>query len=173
MKRELSNVPAQRPFARHRLGMLGLALTLAPFAMVGEAQAICTEDGVASVTGSASGKTVVCSGTVTDTGPGGIAGYGTFVDTNNTYTVSGALTGNSFGLATGGGTLTNSGTITGTNIAGISNALSSLNNTLGATVQGFFGIVSNASDITISNAGLIKGTGGANGAIKAQNLHLT
>jgi len=92
--------------------MLGLVLTLAPLAMIGEAQAICTEDGVASVTGSASGKTVVCSGTVTDTGPGGIAGYGTFVDTNNTYTVSGALTGNSFGLATGGGTLTN-GTVQG------------------------------------------------------------
>src|SRR5437763_3995987 len=140
MKREISNGLAQRPFARHRLGMLGLALTLAPFAMVGEAQAICTEDGVASVTGSASGKTIVCSGTVTNTGSGGIAGYGTTADTGNTYTVSGTLTGNTFGLATGGGTLTNNGTITGTNAAGISNGLSSLDNQLGGIVQGHNGI---------------------------------
>ena len=76
MKREVSNGLAQRPYARHRLRMLGLVLTLAPFAMVGEAQAVCTEDGLASATGSASGKTVVCSGAVTNTGPDTVTGYG-------------------------------------------------------------------------------------------------
>src|SRR5204863_2378405 len=92
MKREISNVPAQRPFARHRLGMLGLALTLALFAMVGEAQAQCTPNSPVS------NSTVVCSGAVTNPG----TGYGSFADTGNTYTVSGTLTGGNFGLQTGG-----------------------------------------------------------------------
>src|SRR5205823_4469159 len=142
----------------------------APFAMIGEAQAICTENGVASVTGSASSKTVVCSGSVTNTGSGGIAGYGTTADTNNTYTVSGTLTGNTFGLATGGGTLTNNGTITGTNAAGISLGLSSLDNQLGAIVQGHNGIT--VGDISIRNAGLIAALPGGDVALSVVNLNL-
>ena len=58
MKREVSNGLAQRPYARHRLQMLGLALTLAPFALVGEAQALCTPNAPVN------GTTVTCSGGV-------------------------------------------------------------------------------------------------------------
>src|SRR3954451_17106584 len=95
MKREVSNGLAQRPYARLRLQMLGLVLTLAPFAMAGEAQAACTPNSPVN------NSTVVCSGTTTDTTPG--VGYGSSADTNNTYTVSGGLTGSTFGLRTGGG----------------------------------------------------------------------
>src|SRR5215203_2812052 len=101
MKREVSKGLAQRPYARHRLRMLGLALTLAPFGIAGQAYAICTENGAASVNGSTSDKTIVCSGTVANTAPDGVTGYGTFADKNNQYTISGSLTGTVFGLLTG------------------------------------------------------------------------
>ncbi|MFL6827066.1 MAG: hypothetical protein ACJ8E2_11445, partial [Bradyrhizobium sp.] len=143
MKREVSNSLAQRPDGRHWLPMLGLVLTLAPLAIAGEAQAQCTPSSPVS------NSTVVCSGAVNNIG----TGYGNLADTNNTYTVSGSLTGTVFGLRTGGGTLTNSGTITGTGFAGISTGLSRLDNQLLGSIQGVFGLVSTASDITISNAG--------------------
>src|SRR4051812_50055181 len=112
MKREVSNGSAQRPYAQHWL--LGLALTLASFGMVGQAQAQCLANGNPST--SATGSTVVCSGTVLNAGPVAGVGYGSSADDNNLYTISGTLTGDDFGLRTGaGGTLTNNGTITGTN----------------------------------------------------------
>ena len=84
MKQVVSIVPSQRPYARHRLRLLGLMLTLAPFALADEALAVCTENGVASATGSASNSVVVCSGlAVTDSGPGGTTGYGALSDVNN------------------------------------------------------------------------------------------
>jgi hypothetical protein len=168
MKREVSNVLAQRPYARHWLPMLGLALTLASFGLAGQAQAQCLANGNPSTF--ASNSTVVCSGTVLNAGSDAFTGYGSLADTNNTYTVSGTLTGDSFGLKTGGGTLTNSGTITGTNSAGITNGISSLDNQLLGIVQGFSGIT--VGDITVSNAGLIKGTGAATAALDVVNLNL-
>ena len=78
MKREVSNGLAQRPYARHRLQMLGLALTLAPFAFVGEAQALCTPNAPVN------GTTVTCSGAS--------PGYGTATDINNTYNIQAGAT---------------------------------------------------------------------------------
>src|SRR3954451_13728723 len=106
MKREVSNGLAQRPCARHRLQMLGLALTLAPFAFVGEAQGVCNP--LAPV----NNVTVTCSGTTTS--QNGTAGYGTANDANNTYNIQAAatVTGATFGfLYDKGAIFNNSGTI--------------------------------------------------------------
>ena len=77
MKREVSNVPAQQPFARHRLSMLGLALMATPLAIIGEAQALCTPPGPAI------GQTINCTLTTSDPS----IGYGSFNDDNNTYNI--------------------------------------------------------------------------------------
>jgi|tagenome__1003787_1003787.scaffolds.fasta_scaffold20982417_1 uncharacterized protein with beta-barrel porin domain len=171
MKREVSNGLAQRPYARHRL--LGLVLTLASFGMVGQAQAVCTEDGVASTTGSASGKTVVCTGTINNSGPGAVTGYGSATDTNNSYTVTGALTGTNFGLlANSGGPLINTGAIDGVTIAGVQGSLVSVDNGTSAIILGFTtGAI--LLDTSVSNAGSIGATGPGSTAIRGRNLNLT
>src|SRR4051794_37916365 len=167
MKQVVSIVPSQRPYARHRLRLLGLMLTLAPFALAGEAQAVCTP------AGSASNSIVVCSGlAVTNSGPDGVTGYGTGTDNNDTYTVSTTLLGDSFGLRTGtGGTLINTGTITGTGGAGINGSLTSLDNRSGGTIQGFAGI--SVQDISIVNDGSFLGTGAVQAAIRGANVTVT
>src|SRR4051794_30558426 len=93
MKREVSNDPAQRPFARHRRKMLGFMLTLAPLTLapfaIDSAEA-CTVGGAASA--SASNSTVDCTGATTNSGPSGIDGYGSGGDDNNTYNVNSGAT---------------------------------------------------------------------------------
>src|SRR4051794_36745179 len=165
MKQVVSIVPSQRPYARHRLRLLGLMLTLAPFAFADEALAVCTP------AGSASNSIVVCSGlAVTNSGPDGVTGYGTGTDNNDTYAVS--TTVQVFGFQTGtGGTLTNTGTIAGTFGAGITGSLASLDNRLGGTIQGFSGIA--VGDISVANAGTILGTDALSAAIRAVNLTVT
>jgi hypothetical protein len=56
MKHEVSAGWVRRHHERHRLRMLGLALSLAMVTMAGEAQPICTQISA----------TVTCSGTTTD-----------------------------------------------------------------------------------------------------------
>src|SRR3954462_13565524 len=115
MKQVVSIVPSQRPYARHRLRLLGLMLTLAPFAFVDEALAVSTP------AGSGSNSIVVCSGlAVTNNGPDGVTGYGTGTDNNDTYAVSTTVQGSCFGFqSVSGGTLTKTGPIAGTFGAGI------------------------------------------------------
>jgi hypothetical protein len=55
-----------------------LALVMAPFAGIGDAEAGCLP------MSSASGAMINCSGAVTNTGPDGITGYGAGTDNNNT-----------------------------------------------------------------------------------------
>src|SRR4051794_36791980 len=83
MKREVSNDPAQRPFARRRLlrdHLFGLTLTVAPFAMLGQAQAACTP------TSPVNNTTVTCSATTTD--QNAPDGYGTGADVGNNINVN-------------------------------------------------------------------------------------
>src|SRR6266404_570233 len=92
-----------------------LAVVIAPFAAIGQAEAACTVLGVAST--SASDSVVTCTGATLNSGLGGVTGYGTTGDANNTYNIqSGAtVTGDSFGVVFDtGATFNNSGTITGT-----------------------------------------------------------
>jgi hypothetical protein len=118
MKREVSNALAQRPFARHRLLMLGLPLMLAPFA-IGSAEA-CTVGGAASA--SASNSTVDCTGPTNNSAPSGIDGYGSGSDDNNKYDVNGGatVTGTRDGIRSGdNGTFDIFGNVTGGTGAGI------------------------------------------------------
>jgi hypothetical protein len=118
MKREVSNALAQRPFARHRLLMLGLPLMFAPFA-IGSAEA-CTVGGAAST--SASNSTVDCAVNTTNSGPSGVDGYGTLGDNNNTYNINAGATvaGDRFGISTRDNAIFHvDGTVTGDNISAI------------------------------------------------------
>src|SRR5215218_10406546 len=105
MKREVSNGLAQRPYARHRLRMLGLTLTLAPFGIAGEALAICTPP---SPPAGISGQTINCTGTTTNQQGSGL-GYGSLNDDNNTYNIgtsvvpNASVTGTSTGFEVGTG----------------------------------------------------------------------
>ncbi|GGI22622.1 hypothetical protein GCM10010987_20320 [Bradyrhizobium guangdongense] len=125
------------------------AVLLAPLLVANRAEAACTP--VAPV----SNATIVCSGNV-DTQQGGVTGYGTFNDNNNSYRVeAGAqVDGTSFGIRTGsGGTLTNLGIIDGPNGAGLTAGDVTVSNASGATISGFNGIT--ASTLNLDNAGAI------------------
>jgi uncharacterized protein with beta-barrel porin domain len=152
MKRKVSNDPAQRPFARRRLKMLGLALTLAPLALapfaIDSAEA-CTVGGLPSA--SASNSTVDCTGATTNSGPSGIDGYGFVSDVNNTYNVNGgaSVTGNRDGITLGNnGIFHVDGTVTGGNGAGIGGN----------------------DNLTVTNSGTIRATAGDGIAARTLNL---
>src|SRR5947209_10248560 len=171
MKREISNGLAQRPFARHRLGILGLALTLAPFAMIGEAQA-CTVGGVASA--SASNSIVDCTGLTANSAPSGTSGYGTNADINNTYNiqVGASVAGTIFGFTYNKGAIfNNSGAISG--LAAINGGDATVHNLLaGATITGTATAI-DAGLLTLDNAGTISATGAGSTGVAAAALNLT
>src|SRR5438270_10598195 len=135
MKREILNVAAQRPFARHRLGMLGLALTLAPFAMIGEAQALCSPNAPVN------GAIVTCTGLTAN--QNGTTGYGTLSDVNNTYNiqVGASVAGTAFGFTYDTGAIfNNSGAISG--VVAIEGVDATVHNLLGgATITGTSGAI--------------------------------
>ncbi|WP_298874606.1 autotransporter domain-containing protein [uncultured Bradyrhizobium sp.] len=135
--------------SRRLLRIPASALLLAPLLAVDRAEAACTP--VAPV----NNATIVCSGNV-DTQQGGVTGYGTPNDNNNTYQVQAGATvhGPSFGIETGScGILTNLGTIDGPNAAGLRAGDVTVTNASGATISGFNGIT--ASTLTLDNAGTI------------------
>lgn len=165
------------------------AVLLAPLLVANRAEAACTP--VAPV----SNATIVCSGNV-DTQQGGVTGYGTSNDTNNTYQVVAGATvhGSSFGIVTGsGGVLSNLGTIDGTNAAGLRAGDVTVSNAGGATISGFTGITASAlklnnagtitsglqghgidaTTVTVSNSGMIRGIGTDSVGISATNLTVT
>ncbi|MBC9879137.1 autotransporter domain-containing protein [Bradyrhizobium sp. INPA01-394B] len=134
---------------RRLLQVPASALLLAPLLVIDRAEAACTP--VAPV----SNATIVCSGNV-DTQQGGVTGYGTITDDNNTYQVAAGATvhGSSFGITTGsGGVLTNLGTIDGPNGAGLRAGDVTVSNAAGAMISGFNGIT--AATLKLDNAGTI------------------
>src|SRR5436190_15137073 len=166
MKQEMSTGVAQRPFARHRLQMLGLALTVAPFAWVGEAQALCSPNAP-----TVDGAIVTCSGaTLNQNTPNG---YGTATDINNTYNiqVGASVDGTNLGFKYDKGAIfNNSGAISG--IVAIAGGDATVHNLLGgATISGIVGAVS-ANLLTLDNAGTISATGGASEALNVTDLNL-
>jgi hypothetical protein len=167
MKRQVSNGLTQRPYARHRLPMLGLALTLAPFAWVGEAQAVCNPPAPVN------GTTVTCSGATLN--QNGTTGYGTATDLNNTYNIqAGAtVTGTVFGFRYDTGAIfNNSGAIVGPG-AGIAGGDATVHNLLaGATISGTGGAIA-AAVLTLDNAGSIFATGPGSEALTLNGLNLT
>jgi uncharacterized protein with beta-barrel porin domain len=145
---------AHPPSARRRLARghaLALALLIAPFAAVGQAEADCT---LASTVKNA---TVTCTGTTT----GDPTGFGTTADDNNTYNIqAGAnVTGTRFGMVSGtGATFNNSGTIAG-GLDGIVGGDATINNFSTGRIAGraegiVFGNVG-----TVNNDGRIEATG--------------
>ncbi|MEH2553814.1 uncharacterized protein with beta-barrel porin domain [Bradyrhizobium algeriense] len=150
---------------------LALALLSAPFAAIGQAEA-CTVGG--SPSASASDSVVDCSGATTNSGPGGIAGYGSVNDNNNTYNIqSGAsVTGDSFGVVIGtGATFNSSGTITGAGAAGITGTDATITNTISGIITGNNGITLGA--LNLNNAGQVLGPGANGGAISAGAANVT
>jgi hypothetical protein len=164
-------------------------LLLAPLLMIDRAEAACTP--VAPV----DNASIVCSGNV-NTQQGGVTGYGTFTDNNNTYKISAGATvhGSSFGIETGsGGVVLNFGTIDGPNAAGLRAGDVTVSNASGATISGFNGITAstlnldNAGTITsglqghgidattviVSNSGTITGIGANSIGINATTLNMT
>src|SRR4051812_43182620 len=100
MNRTVMNGFAQRQRARRWFGQgqtLALALASVSVVAIGRAEA-CTVGGVPSTF--ASGATVDCAGTTTNTGPGGATGYGGGGDNNNIYNiqVGATVTGTNFGF---------------------------------------------------------------------------
>jgi uncharacterized protein with beta-barrel porin domain len=171
MKREVSNGPVQGPFARHRLKMLGFALTLAPLTLapfaIDTAEA-CTVGGF--ISHSASNSTVDCAGTTTNSAPNTLDGYGTHVDVGNTINVNVGATVTSTlggGIFFGSGIVNNSGTISSTSLAGNGQAIGAgdlavINNFAGATISSSASIaaaIDTAGLLNLTNAGLVQQTG--------------
>ncbi|QDP25562.2 autotransporter outer membrane beta-barrel domain-containing protein [Bradyrhizobium cosmicum] len=152
---------------RRLLRVPASALLLAPLLMIDRAEAACTP--VAPV----NNATIVCSGNV-NTQQGGVTGYGTINDNNNTYHVdTGAnVQGDYFGIETGsGGVVTNLGTINGASAAGLRARDVTVSNASGATISGFNGIT--ASTLNLDNAGTITGIGVNSIGISATTLNVT
>jgi len=165
------------------------AILLAPLLVIDRAEAACTP--VAPV----NNASIVCSGNV-DTQQGGVTGYGTSNDNNNSYQINAgaAVHGSFFGIVTGfGGVLSNLGTIDGPNAAGLRAGDVTVSNAIGATISGFNGITASAlkldnagtiasglggrgidaTTVTVSNSGTISGIGANSIGISATTLTLT
>src|SRR2546430_632953 len=115
-----------------RATALALGLTIALFAAIDRAEAVCTPP--APPPTGITGQTINCTGNTNNQQGGGV-GYGTLSDDNNTYNIgtsaipNATVTGTNFGFETGtGGTFNNFGIITGTNAAGITGGGFTVNN---------------------------------------------
>jgi uncharacterized protein with beta-barrel porin domain len=161
-----------------RKNALALAVVIAPFAAIGQAEAACTPNS------SANSSVVNCSGGSTlNSGPDGTTGYGTVNDNNNIYNIGSSatpadVTGTNVGIKTGfGGTINNFSTITGTNTTGLvggspSQPAVTVNNmAAGAIIIGKFAGMS-MTDVVVSNLGQITATASGSIAINATSVNL-
>jgi uncharacterized protein with beta-barrel porin domain len=172
MKMEM--IRAQRPFARWRVArgsVLALALLIAPLAMSGRAEADCTAN---PPTTPLTNATVTCTGTTTHNP----TGFGTADDNNNTYNIlaRATVTGDRFGIVLGtGGTVNNSGAITGTNAIGLDAGDVTVNNistsTSAAVISGNNGI--RAGILNLNNTGTVTATGPNSDGIDAGTVTVT
>jgi hypothetical protein len=152
---------------------LMLAVTIAALAMVDRAEADCTPPS------STSGGTVVCSGLTTNSSPNHQNGYGTGSDNNNTYTIGAGATvkGDNDGLDLGsGGTINNSGAVTGDTNVGIDGANFTVNNistsTSAAVISGAsVGIA--AGHLILNNTGTVEETRPGGAGIQAGSVDVT
>lgn len=148
---------AQPQLARRRRTQgrtLALALTIAPLAAVGQAEAAC------DATSPINNTTITCTG-ATNNANGNI-GFGTVSDTGNTYNIlSGAsITGTADGLEFDRGTVNNSGTITGGNffaVVGSHDAVVNNSGTISSNVANGRGV--GAFGFHVTNSGTISANG--------------
>ncbi|QDW40252.1 autotransporter domain-containing protein [Bradyrhizobium sp. KBS0727] len=148
---------AQPQLARRRRAQgrtLALALTIAPLAAVGQAEAAC------DATSPINNTTITCTG-ATNNANGNI-GFGTVSDTGNTYNIlSGAsITGTADGLEFDRGTVNNSGTITGGNffaVVGSHDAVVNNSGTISSNVANGRGV--GAFGFHVTNSGTISANG--------------
>jgi hypothetical protein len=163
---------------------LMLAMTIAPFAMVGEVEA-CTVNGAVST--HASNATVDCVGNTTNSGPAGgpfgTIGYGSAVDINNAYniaagaTVSGTLEGIEFSFNDKGtfkvfGTVTATGAPGTPSLAGILGGDADITVFSGGVISGFHAMEVN--NLILDNAGQLNSTSTvpADGTVVAKNANV-
>ena len=140
------------PFRRKALRWSGVATTVTALMMLwsaGEALAVCTPNAANNVT-------ATCTGTTTNQNAPN--GYGTGVETGITIDVilGATVTGTNNGLSFNSGTVTNSGTIIGTNQYGIYGSGNSIVNlTNSGTISGTIGI--SVTTVNVTNSGSISG----------------
>ncbi len=154
--------PASRRDARGHL--FALTLTVAPFAMMAQAEAACAPGAPVNNT------TVTCTGATVD--QNGTTGYGTSSDNNNTYNIStgASVTGTSIGLRFNlEAVINNSGTITGGN-SGVQGIRATLNNFgivsgTGANGIGYFMIGTGTANNFGSITGVSRGISIQNGEV--------
>src|SRR5216684_3194301 len=151
---------------------LMLAVTIAALVAVDRAEA-CTVGGLPS--SFASGATVDCSGDTKNSSPDPKIGYGTFNDNNNTYNINAGakVTGDDTGVRFSTGAKFNiSGTITGTNVDGITGDAGTaiMTNTSTGIISGHNGIAVGTLDL--HNAGQIRGLSSDGRAINAGSVNI-
>src|SRR5229473_3989157 len=157
---------------------LMLAVTIAALVAVDRAEA-CTVGGLPS--SFASGATVDCSGDTKNSSPDPKIGYGTFNDNNNTYNINAGakVTGDDTGVRFSTGAKFNiSGTITGTNVDGITGhddvtgdaSTAIMTNTSTGIISGHNGIAVGTLDL--HNAGQIRGLSSDGRAINAGSVNI-
>src|SRR5713101_6927376 len=153
-----------------------LALLIAPFAAVGQAQAACLPPSTAS-----DNPNVACTGDTKNSSPDHLNGYGTINDNNNTYYINAGatVTGTAGGQAAiAGGTVNitaNSGTIQALAAGGIAieeEIAATVNNSSTGVIKGDkFGIQTTTANIN-NNAGTIEATGTDGNAILANTVNV-
>src|SRR5216684_8578313 len=151
---------------------LMLAVTIAALVAVDRAEA-CTVGGLPS--SFASGATVDCSGDTKNSSPDPKIGYGTFNDNNKTYDINAGakVTGDDTGVRFSTGAKFNiSGTITGTNVDGITGDAGTaiMTNTSTGIISGHNGIAVGTLDL--HNAGQIRGLSSDGRAINAGSVNI-
>src|SRR5216684_1666872 len=157
---------------------LMLAVTIQALVAVDRAEA-CTVGALPS--SFASGATVDCSGDTKNSSPDPKIGYGTFNDNNNTYNINAGakVTGDDTGVRFSTGAKFNiSGTITGTNVDGITGhddvtgdaSTAIMTNTSTGIISGHNGIAVGTLDL--HNAGQIRGLSSDGRAINAGSVNI-